>query len=314
MKWGFELMSFNSIFRFYYRCTYKNDMKCPATKQVTPAILHCFPSLTSTITPAATAQIPWEAREILLRNRRRGRRYQSASARTQPVSSLHSWHPRQRHSPQTYILSESINNQRGAPMQASFSGQPHRHLQVTVCLRWRLTVFQEQAFHPAAGVLCLGHCCRLVSPDASSTSISCDAVHGRRRLCMLGGRLVPVWSVKCWEATLLSRAWTTGTQPTDRSPYRYYNPAAYFFTFILKPRFCAWMMWRMVLEFLLFDSTWYRKRVVEEALFVCLEIRLVCMSRIAESWQQGRLVILLLLKHWILHILYSNNFIKMSPV
>ena len=27
-------MSFNSIFRFYYRCTYKNDMKCPATKQV----------------------------------------------------------------------------------------------------------------------------------------------------------------------------------------------------------------------------------------------------------------------------------------
>ena len=27
-------MSFNSIFRFYYRCTYKNDMKCSATKQV----------------------------------------------------------------------------------------------------------------------------------------------------------------------------------------------------------------------------------------------------------------------------------------
>ena len=91
-------------------------------------------------------------------------------------------------------------------MQASFSGQPHRHLQVKVRLRLRLTVFQEEAFHPAAGVLCLGHCCRLVSPDASSTSISYDAVHGRRRLYMLGGRLVPVWSVKCWEATLLSRA------------------------------------------------------------------------------------------------------------
>ena len=26
--------SCHSIFRFYYRCTYKNDMKCPATKQV----------------------------------------------------------------------------------------------------------------------------------------------------------------------------------------------------------------------------------------------------------------------------------------
>jgi len=80
-------------------------------------------------------------------------------------------------------------------MQASFSGQPHRHLQVTVRLRLRLTVFQEEAFHPAAGVLCLGHCCRLVSPDASSTSISYDAVHGRRRLYMLGGSLVPIWSV-----------------------------------------------------------------------------------------------------------------------
>ena len=216
----------------------------------TPAILHCFLSLTSTSTPAAPAQIPWEAREILLRHRRRGRRYQSASARTQPMSSPHSWQPRRR------ILSEPINNQRGAPMQASFSGQPHRHLQVTVRLRLRLTVFQEEAFHPAAGVLCLGHCCRLVSPDASSTSISYDAVHGRR-LYMLGGSLVPVWSVKCWEATLLSRAWTTRTQPTDRSPYRYYSHVAYFFTFMFKPRFCAWMMWRMILEFLLFDSTWY---------------------------------------------------------
>ena len=107
----------------------------------TPAILHCFLSLTSTSTPAVPAQIPWEAREILLRHRRRGRRYQSASARTQPVSSPHSWHPQRCHSPRMYILSEPINNQRGAPMQASFSGQPHRHLQVTVRLRLRLTVF-----------------------------------------------------------------------------------------------------------------------------------------------------------------------------
>jgi hypothetical protein len=106
------------------------------------------------------------------------------------VSSPHSWHPRRCQCPRTYILSELINNQRGAPTQASFSGQTHRLLlQVTVRFRWRLTVFQQQARRPAAGLLCRGRCCRSVSPDASSTSISCDAVHGRRRLYMLGPNL-----------------------------------------------------------------------------------------------------------------------------
>lgn len=94
-------------------------------------------------------------------------------------------------------------------MQASFSGQTHRHLQVAVRLCWRLTMFQEQALRPAAQVLCRGHCCRSVSPDASSTSISCDAdmeEEGYIDAGSLGGRLVPVWSVKCWEATLFSWA------------------------------------------------------------------------------------------------------------
>jgi hypothetical protein len=48
-------------------------------------------------------------------------------------------------------------------------------------------MFQERALRPApaAWVLCRGRCCRWVSPDASSTSISCEAVHGRRE--MVGG-------------------------------------------------------------------------------------------------------------------------------
>jgi hypothetical protein len=32
--WNEILDSYRSIFRFYYRCTYKNEMKCAATKQV----------------------------------------------------------------------------------------------------------------------------------------------------------------------------------------------------------------------------------------------------------------------------------------
>ncbi|XP_066334731.1 transcription factor WRKY45-2-like [Miscanthus floridulus] len=33
-KYGEKKLSISNFPRFYYRCTYKNDMKCPATKQV----------------------------------------------------------------------------------------------------------------------------------------------------------------------------------------------------------------------------------------------------------------------------------------
>ena len=237
-------------------------MKCPATKQVQQKDTSDPPLFSVTYfnqhTCSTSSNPMGSTRDIAAQSSSRKAVsicFSPHTASEQPAFLTSSATPQ---SPNIHSFRANQQPER-SPMQASFSGQPHRHLQVTVRFRWRLTVFQEQAFHPAAGVLCLGHCCRLVSPDASSTSISCDAVHGRRRLYMLGGRLVPVWSVKCWEATLLSRAWTTGTQPTDRSPYRYYSHVAYFFTFMFKPRFCAWMMWRMILEFLLFDSTWYRK-------------------------------------------------------
>jgi len=57
----------------------------------TLAIYHCFLPVTSTITPAAQAQIPLAAAalQILRRNHPQGRQYEPTSARTRLVSRPH---------------------------------------------------------------------------------------------------------------------------------------------------------------------------------------------------------------------------------
>lgn len=185
---------------------------------------------------------------------------------------------------------------------------------------------RSQALRLAATALFRGRCYRLVSPGALSTSISCDELQGwKKQRYMLGHcLLVPTWSGK-WslylqlEAIFLSRAWSlttqAGAQYTDLHCTERLS-AAYFFAFGFKPRFCAWIMWRMLFGlsgFLyLVVHEWYVQNgclTVEIAPFVCLETD-TSMSRIPDS-RLLAMFSLLLLKCWRLQILYSHSFIKM---
>ena len=196
-----------------------------------------------------------------------------------------------------HILSEATNSRlRGAPtQQTGFSGPPHRLRLLTVTtvrLRRRLTLFQGQTLRPApaAWVLCRGRgrCYRSVSPDASSTSISCDE---KVSVFFLSSK----WSLYvALEATniLLSRPGHEPQGPNLQVPIEMFLPCCLLIYCQIEATFwCLNMMWRMALalEFLLSgrlrpqsrDWIWREEwhwSFFYLAPFVCLGMIVVCME------------------------------------
>lgn len=255
--------------RFYYRCTYKNDMKCPATKQVQQKDTSDPPLFSVTYFNHHTCSTS--------SNPLKGNGDTAAQSSSRKAVSI-CFSPHTASEQPTFLTSSALPQ---SPSIHSYRGnqQPERNPYASQ-FQWTDTssptssgpfmlevdnVSGASASSSSAGALP-----RTLLPIGQSRCIEYFHFlwcwHGRRRL------------YRCWEprrplGASLERQVLGGNivvlpepqGPNLQIPIRILLPCC-LVTFIFKLHFCAWMMWRMVLEFVLL------------ATFVCLEMRLVCLE------------------------------------
>jgi hypothetical protein len=281
--WNEILDSYHSIFRFYYRCTYKNEIKCAATKQVQQKDSTSGPPLFSVTYfnhhTCVTSSNP-------MGSTRNGT---AQSSLKKAVSLCFSSHNNSSIEQPTFLTSSatpaspSIQSYRANHQQPDRSAYARQfqwtgtaHPTSNGAAKMEVDKFSEASASSSS----TGARSRTLLPISQSRCIEyfhflwIVIVFRGAEAYILWSRQAHVSSAK-WslyvelEAIYIAVPGLQHREPTDRSPYgHYHHPCS--FAFGLKPHFCAWIMWKMTIQFLYLIQYMIQKGFLSPGRAICL--------------------------------------------